>query len=143
MVIAGQKRSESPADLEYAKPAAGAAPRHPAKPAAPVPRLTEKHDGQSFEIAVGDRLRIALRESQEPDVVWHIRITNETVVALQEASLARVQQPGRRSGLATRSWMFRGQAAGTADVRLRAVRSWKGRLVVVREFTVHLTVRDG
>jgi predicted secreted protein len=134
----------APTTVEAPAPAAnnGAVP-------APTPsdvavRINEAQDGQSVEVAVGQRFAVELVGVPTAGYVWGVAQTPAFVTRAGEASgntIAAQSQPGYTGGNHWEVLMFAATAAGAGELVLEQRRPWETSEPANRTFRVTIVAR--
>ena len=102
--------------------------------------LSEKDDGRSIDLTVGDDIEVSLPENATTGYRWAVDRTDDAVVNLVST------RPNYPSGGAVGSggqvsFVFRGGKPGTGAIALKQWRPWEGDLSIVGRFRVEVHVQ--
>ena len=101
--------------------------------------LSEKDDGSTADLAVGDTLRIHLSENASTGYRWAIDHFDERCIeALASEPRHDAQAPIGSAGEVI--FDFRGRQAGSGAIVLKHWRHWEGESSVTRRFRVSLRI---
>jgi predicted secreted protein len=101
--------------------------------------VREEHNGQSFQLGVGDELHVVLNENRTTGFRWRIQKSGEPVVRpIEDRFDAKASLSG---GGGVHTWRYEAVAVGQSTIEMTYERSWESTKVTPR-FAIRVTVID-
>lgn len=101
--------------------------------------LTQRDNGKSIQIQVGDRVVVQLPENPTTGFQWSLDHTNDEVLQLENSEY-NSPLAGSVGGSGQHTFTFQGKKPGVAESHFKLWRDWEGDKSITKRFVVTVEV---
>ena len=100
--------------------------------------VTERDDGRTLDLQVGEAIRVKLPENATTGYRWAIESINPQLIEAREAA---PNYPANAIGAGGEvEWVFLAKAPGTTQITLKLWRHWEGDASIVQRFRLRVRI---